>query len=108
MYGVRAALAAIALSLPAAPQLAHVAQAPLVPLDDIRFEGWSKTALSFLDRPPHFLTRAELLAFPVPPPPGNGAPETRAELDTLLDLQAHRTQAQQQSILDHRDYPGVC
>jgi hypothetical protein len=77
-------------------------------LDELRFEGWSKTALAFLDRPPHFLAREELIALPVPPPPSNGSPETRAELDTLLTLQARRTRAEQQSIEAHRDYAAVC
>jgi len=88
----------------AAPLLAT----PHASLDDIRFEGWSKTALSFLDRPSYFLGRDELLALPVPPPPTNDSPETRAELDGLLALQAVRTRAQQRSIENHREYESVC
>ena len=79
-----------------------------VPLDDLRFERWSKTALSFLDRPSYFLGREVLIAVPVPPPPANSAPETRAELDGLLALQAHRTREQQRSIEGHREFASVC
>lgn len=99
MRGSWAVLTAIAAPLLAAPH---------APLDDIRFEGWSKAALSFLDRPSYFLGREELLALPVPPPPTNDSPETRAELDGLLALQAGRTRAQQRSIENHREYDSVC
>jgi acid phosphatase (class A) len=77
-------------------------------VDEIRFQAWSKTALSFLDRPPYFLGRDDLLALPVPPPPANSSPETRAELDQLLAWQAARTPAQQRAIESHRDYQSVC
>jgi len=99
MHGSWAVLTAVATSLlaPSHP-----------PLDDIRFQGWSKAALSFLDRPSHYLGRDELLALPVSPPPTNDSPETRAELDGLLALQAARTPAQQRSIEDHREYERVC
>jgi hypothetical protein len=100
MHGPGALLTAIATMVAAATS--HV------PLDDIHFDGWSKTALSFLHRPPHFLGRDELAALPVAPPPANSSPETRAELDGLLELQAHRTRAQQQAIDAHREYANVC
>lgn len=99
MHGFWAVLTVIAAPLAAASH---------VPLDDVRFDAWSKSALSFLDRPSHFLGREELLALPVPPPPTNSSPETRAELDQLLALQAARTPAQQRSIENHREYDHVC
>jgi acid phosphatase (class A) len=95
--------ACVLLALVAAPLAS-----PHVPLDDIRFERWGKAPLSILDRAPYFLDRAALLALPVPPPPLNSAPATRAELDELLALQAHRTRAQERAIADHREYASVC
>lgn len=78
------------------------------PLDDIRFEGWGKWALSRLERAPHFLNREELIALPVSPPPENSSPETRAELDQLLELQRARTPAQVKEMKKHLDYDEVC
>ena len=78
------------------------------PIDDIRFETWGRRELSYLERPPYYLGRAELLALPVAPPPPNSAASTRRELDELRRLQAGRTRAQERSIRSHRDYAGVC
>jgi acid phosphatase (class A) len=86
--------------------LARVAAAE--PLDEIRFTRWGALPLSFLDRRPYFLTREELLALPVAPPPLNSAPSTRRELDELLRLQRERTRAEERSIEQHREYPGLC
>ncbi len=92
------------LTLPAAP----LAAGSQVPADEVRFRAWSEAALSFLDRPPYYLDRDELLALPVPAPPTNSSPETRAELDQLLAWQAARTAAQQHAIESHREYQTVC
>jgi len=105
--GLRAVLAVVAVTVTPV-EFSAVRLSADVALDDVRFEAWSKTALSFLDRPPHFLGRDELFALAVPPPAPNSAPQTRAELDELLALQAARTPAQQRSIEDHRTYEKVC
>jgi len=103
VWGFRRAIGAIA-----AATLLGRAPPSLGQLDEIRFGEWTKTARSFLDRPPYFLGREELLALPVPPPPANGSAQVRAELDELLALQAGRTRAQQGSIEAHREYAAVC
>jgi acid phosphatase (class A) len=76
--------------------------------DEVRFTGWGARELSWLLRPSHFLTREELLALPVAPPPRNSDATTQAELGELLRLQAARTAAQRREIEAHRDFPGLC
>lgn len=78
------------------------------PPDEVRFSGWGREALSFLRTPPWFLAAADLLAIAVAPPPANGAPSTRAELDELLRLQAARTPEERRDIVRHLRYRGVC
>lgn len=105
MHGGGAALAVISVMTVVAPPMTPPSHRPS---DDVRFAAWSETALSFLDRPAHFLRRDELFALAVPPPPPNSSSETRADLDELLALQAARTPAQRRSIEAHRGYEDVC
>ncbi len=77
------------------------------PVDDVRFTGWGRPELGYLDTRPHYLARARLLAIPLPPPPRNGSAITRAELDELLLLQAGRTSGDERAIEAHRSYAGV-
>jgi acid phosphatase (class A) len=84
------------------------AAAQPAPLDAVRFARWGREALSYLRAPPWFLTRRELLAIEVAPPPANGAASTRRELDELLRLQAARTEEEQRAIVRHLRYAGVC
>jgi acid phosphatase (class A) len=80
------------------------------PVDDnVHYSGWTKSTLAFLDREPYFLSRAELLALEVSPPPANSSDTTRRDLEALLQLQQRaRTRDAQRDIEAHKDYPGVC
>jgi len=87
---------------PLAPSRGHYAklatldpkpEAPNLPIDWKRFE----TAPSFVKKveaiEPDFV-RVPLDIFTLPPCPANSSPQTRAEIDYLLRLQAHRTEAE--------------
>jgi acid phosphatase (class A) len=82
--------------------------AAAAPLDEVHFASWGARELSYLDRRPYYLTRQELLALEVAPPPLSSAPATRAELDELLRLQGVRTATQRREIEEHREYAGLC
>jgi len=95
--------AALLLSLVAAAAAAD----PIA--DEARYSGWTRGTLAFLDRQPYFLSRAELLALEVPPPPANSSETTRRDLDALLELQQQaRTRTALRDIERHKEYPGVC
>jgi acid phosphatase (class A) len=86
--------------------LTGLAQAPID--DSIRFEAWGKWAVAALNAPPYFLSREDLINLPVNPPPANSSPETRADLNELLQLQRQRTRAQVRTIRTHLEYDAVC
>jgi acid phosphatase (class A) len=100
---VRALLPMLLLLLAGKPAIAE-------PIDDgLRYTGWTRGTLAFVDQEPYFLSRADLLAIAVAPPPANSSATTRAELDTLLRLQQQaRTRTALRDIRAHREYPGVC
>ena len=77
-------------------------------LDDVRFTGWGREAVTYLDLPPYYLSRDELRALPLSPPPLNSSPATRAELDALVRLEASRSAAETESIQRHLDYVPIC
>jgi hypothetical protein len=79
------------------------------PIDHLRYRGWTKSTLAFLDREPYFLSPAELLALDVSPPPANSSDTTRGDLAALLQLQQRaRTRDALRDIEAHIEYPGLC
>jgi acid phosphatase (class A) len=98
----------LGLALLLAPLFCSASPAAAETLDDLRFLQWGRRELTYANRRPYFLSRDQLLSLPIAPPPANSAPATQRELDELRRLQSVRTEQQEKTIAQHRQFSGVC